>query len=127
MTDPTRAALSQPEPAGLSDEELLELMPQQFRDDLATVSRMAAHGAGSDVGPGLFRVSLNTGALEFARAAIAADRAQRQLVPQEEEPYPAGYPAEIRQRERMRLRTLLTADADRAERGETINPSEHQP
>jgi hypothetical protein len=52
--------------AGLTDEQLLELMPQQFRDDLATVSRLASYG--TPVGPGLYRVSLNTGALAFARA-----------------------------------------------------------
>ena len=61
----------QPVPEGPSDEELLELMPQQFRDDLATVSRLAAHGTSSDVTPGIFRVSLNTGALDYARAALA--------------------------------------------------------
>jgi len=66
------AALAQPEPEGLTDEELLELMPEGFRGDLAIVSRMAAHGAGPDVGPGLFRVSLNTGALDYARAVEAA-------------------------------------------------------
>ena len=81
--DRARAALAQPEPEGPTDEELLKLMPQQFRDDLATVSRMAAHGAGPGVGAGLFRVSLNTGALNFARAAIAADRARRQPGPPE--------------------------------------------
>ena len=71
-----RALLAQPEPEGLTDEKLLELMPQQFRDDLATVSRTAAHGAGPGITPGIFRVSLNTGALDYARAAIAADRAR---------------------------------------------------
>jgi hypothetical protein len=55
--------------AGLTDEQLLELMPQQFRDDLATVSRLASYG--TPVGPGLYRVSLNTGALAFARAVLA--------------------------------------------------------
>ena len=75
--DRARALLAQPEPEGLTDEELLDLMPQQFRDDLATVSRTAAHGAGHGITPGIFRVSLNTGALDYARAAIAADRARR--------------------------------------------------
>ena len=65
-----RAALAQPEPVP-TDEELLELMPQQFRDDLATVSRLAAHGISPDVTPGIFRVSLNTGALDYARAVLA--------------------------------------------------------
>jgi hypothetical protein len=52
-----------------TDEQLLELMPQQFRDDLATVSRLASHG--TPAGPGIYRVSLNTGALAFARAVLA--------------------------------------------------------
>ena len=77
LFDRARTLLAQPEPEGLTDEELLELMPQQFRDDLATVSRLAAHGAGPDITPGIFRVSLNTGALDYARAVIAADRARR--------------------------------------------------
>ena len=54
--------------AAPTDEQLLELMPQQFRNDLATVSRLAAHGA--LVGPGIFRVSLNTGALAYARTVL---------------------------------------------------------
>ena len=54
-----------------SDEELLGLMPQQLRDDLATVARMAAHGAGPDVTPELFEGSLTAGALQFARAVLA--------------------------------------------------------
>ena len=65
------AALAQPKPVAPTDEELLELMPQQFRDDLATVSRLAAHGTSPDVTPGIFRVTLNTGALDYARAALA--------------------------------------------------------
>ena len=69
-----------------TDEELLELMPQGFRDDLALVSRMAAHGAGPEVQPGLFRVSLNTGALGYARAVW--DRARAALA--EPEPEAAG-------------------------------------
>ena len=63
--------VSQPEPVGPTDAELLELMPQQFRDDLATVSLLAAHGASPDVTPGIFRVTLNTGALDYARAILA--------------------------------------------------------
>ena len=66
-----RAALAEPELVGPTDEELLELMPQQFRDDLATVSRLAAHGTSPDVTPGVFRVTLNTGALNYARAVLA--------------------------------------------------------
>jgi hypothetical protein len=65
-----RAALAE-QPVVPTDEELLELMPGQFRDDLATVSRLAAHGTSPDVTPGIFRVSLNTGALDYARAVLA--------------------------------------------------------
>lgn len=63
------AALAAPVPEGPSDGELLELMPQQFQDDLATVSRLASYG--TPVEPGIYRVSLNTGALDYARAALA--------------------------------------------------------
>jgi hypothetical protein len=73
------AELSQPEPevVGPSDKELLELMPRQLREDLATVSRLAVYGAGPGVTPGIFRVTLNTGALDFARAIL-----QRYATPQ---------------------------------------------
>ena len=71
---------------GLTDEQLLELMPQQFRDDLATVSRLASYG--TPVGPGLYRVSLNTGALAFARAVLARwGGAAVQPVPVSERPW----------------------------------------
>ena len=81
VLDRARVLLDQPGPEGVTDEELLDLMPQQFRDDMATVCRMAAHGAGPDVKPGLFRVSLNTGVLDFARAVEAAVLARRQPEP----------------------------------------------
>ena len=64
-----------------TDEELLELMPQQFRDDLATVSRLAAHGTSPDVTPGIFRVSLNTGALDYARAVYDLGRQHANALP----------------------------------------------
>jgi hypothetical protein len=64
-----RAALSAPE-QGPTDEEIMELMPEQLWKDLATVSQLAAHGAGPDVGPGLFRVTLNTGIVEHCRAVL---------------------------------------------------------
>jgi hypothetical protein len=65
-----RAALSAPE-QGPTDEEIMELMPEQLREDLATASRLAAHGAGPDGGPGLFRVTLNAGIVDHCRAALA--------------------------------------------------------
>lgn len=83
MTDPIRA---QPEPAGLSDEKLMELMPQQFRDDLAAAVRAMAEQADIDStrAKGVMRIILNRHVVDFARAAIAADRAQRQPVPPEQ-------------------------------------------
>jgi hypothetical protein len=70
LLDRARTALAQPEPEGVGDVQIMELMPQQLQKDLATVSRLAAHGAGPDVGPGLFRVSLNTGIIEHCRAVL---------------------------------------------------------
>ena len=76
MTETTPTTTPTP-PEGLADEQLLQLMPEQFRADLAIASRLAAQDAGPDIKPGLFRVILNTGALAYARVAIAADRAAR--------------------------------------------------
>jgi hypothetical protein len=69
-----------------ADEELLGLMPQQLRDDLATVARMAAHGAGPDVTPELFEASLTAGALQFVRVALAEPMAEGPAVPEGREP-----------------------------------------
>lgn len=78
-------AVQSREPASVveepSDAELLELMPEQFRTDLATVSLLAARDAGTGVTPGLFRVSLNTGALEYARAVWDRARQGHQPAP----------------------------------------------
>lgn len=54
-----------------SDADLLKLLPEQLQADLATVSRAAAHGAGAGVTPDIYRVSLNTGILEYARIILA--------------------------------------------------------
>ena len=40
------------------------------------------------------------------------------LVPREDAPPPAGYPSWGKWQERQRLRALLTAEAERAERGD---------
>ncbi|NDC36337.1 MAG: hypothetical protein EBZ51_13430 [Synechococcaceae bacterium WB9_2_112] len=80
-----RAALSAPE-QGPTDQQIMELMPQQLWEDLATVSRLAAYGAGPGVGPGLFRVTLNAGIVEHCRAALARwGRPAVEPVPQEGE------------------------------------------
>ncbi len=65
-----RAALSAPE-QGPTDEQIMELLPEQLREDLATVARLlVAHGTGIRVGPGLYRVTLNTGIVDHCRAVL---------------------------------------------------------
>jgi hypothetical protein len=78
------AALAAPE-HGPTDEEIMELMPEQLREDLATVARLlAAHGTGISVGPGLYRVTLNAGIVEHCRAVLTRwGRPAVEPVPQE--------------------------------------------
>lgn len=64
-----RTALAEPKPEGPTDEELLELMPQVMRDDLASVSRLS--GAQIGLAAGVFRTTLNVRVLEYARAVLA--------------------------------------------------------
>jgi hypothetical protein len=73
--DRARAALAtQLEPEELTDEEIMELMPQDVRDDLAAAaSCVVANWAKA---AGACRVVLNAGAVKHCRAAIAADRAR---------------------------------------------------
>jgi hypothetical protein len=60
MTDPT-------------DEEIMELMPQQMRDDLAAAARALAEQAGTDSrrAMGIMRIILNRHAVDHVRAALA--------------------------------------------------------
>lgn len=58
---------TKPEP---TDDELLELMPETMRDEFAAVSSVYSTATGGQVEPGLFRVVLNTAALEYARAVL---------------------------------------------------------
>ena len=76
LIDRARAALAEPEPegpapAGPSDEELLELMPKTMRDEFSYAATVCADATGGQVKPGIFRVCLNTAALEYARAVLA--------------------------------------------------------
>ena len=64
------AALAQPEPQGPSDKELLELMPESMRDEFSYAARVCSDAMGRRVKPGIFRVALNTAALEYARAVL---------------------------------------------------------
>jgi hypothetical protein len=67
-----RALLAQSVEEGPSDEEIMELMPQQMRDDLAAAARALA---GFDRAPakaaGAMRIILNRHAVDHVRAALA--------------------------------------------------------
>ena len=56
-----------------TDEEIMELMPQQMHDDLAAAARALAEQAGTDSrrAMGIMRIILNRHAVDHARAAIA--------------------------------------------------------
>jgi hypothetical protein len=56
-----------------SDEEIIELMPQQMHDDLAAAARALAEVAGTDSrrAMGVMRIILNRHAVDHARAALA--------------------------------------------------------
>ena len=72
LADRARALLAQPEPEEPTDEEIMELMPQQMRDDLANAARALA---GLDRAPakaaGAMRIILNRHAVDHARAVLA--------------------------------------------------------
>ena len=70
MTDTTRD-LIQPEPEYPSDKELLELMPENMRDQFSYAAQVCSDATGGQVEPGIFRVALNTAALEYAQAILA--------------------------------------------------------
>jgi hypothetical protein len=63
------------EPASVTDQptdkELLELMPETMRDEFSYAARTCSDAMGGRVKPGIFRVALNTAALEYAQAVLA--------------------------------------------------------
>ena len=65
-----RALLDQPVAEGPTDEEIMELMPQQMRDDLAAAARAMA-GFNTLKAAGAIRIILNRHAVDHARAALA--------------------------------------------------------
>ena len=67
-----RALLAQPEPEGPTDEQIMELMPQQMRDDLAAAARaLAGFDRANAKAAGAMRIILNRHAADHARAALA--------------------------------------------------------
>ena len=61
-----------PEPVAPTDEEIMELMPQQMRDDLANAARALAGFDRANVkAAGAMRIILNRQAVNHARAVLA--------------------------------------------------------
>jgi hypothetical protein len=54
-----------------TDKKLLELMPETMRDEFSYAAKVCSDATGGQVKPGIFRVALNTAALEYAQAALA--------------------------------------------------------
>ena len=73
LVERARAALAQPEPEWPTDEEIMELMPQQMHEDLAAAARALAEQTGTDSRrvKGLMRIMLNRHAVDLARAVLA--------------------------------------------------------
>ena len=69
--DRARAYLAQPEPEYPSDKELLKLMPETMRDEFSYAAKVCSDATGGQVKPRIFRVALNTAALEYAQAILA--------------------------------------------------------
>jgi hypothetical protein len=77
------------EPASVTDQptdkELLELMPETMRDEFSYAARTCSDVMGGRVKPSIFRVALNTAALEYAHAVLARwGRPAIEPVPQQE-------------------------------------------
>ena len=72
LADRARALLDQPVAEGPTDEEIMELMPQQMRDDLAAAARALAGFDRANVkAAGAMRIILNRHAVDHARAVLA--------------------------------------------------------
>jgi len=68
------------EPAPPTDEEIMELMPQQMRDDLANAARALAGLDRANVkAAGAMRIILNRHAVDHARAVLARWGADQEL------------------------------------------------
>ena len=71
FADEARAYLAQPEPEYPSDKELLKLMPETMQDEFSYAAKVCSDATGGRVKPRIFRVALNTAALEYAQAVLA--------------------------------------------------------
>lgn len=73
LLERVRAALAEPEPDGPTDEEIMELMPQQMREDLAAAARAITDQANTydTRAKGMMRIILNCHCVNHARAVLA--------------------------------------------------------
>lgn len=65
-----RAALARPAPQWPTDEQIMELMPRQMRDDLATAARALSDFSGPKAST-VCRIILNRHAVDHARAVLS--------------------------------------------------------
>lgn len=71
LADRVRNALGEAGPETPTDEEIMELMPQQMRDDLAAAARaMAGFDPDNIKAASVFRIILNRHAVDHARAVL---------------------------------------------------------
>ncbi len=71
LADRARAALAEPEPEGPTDEEIMELTPQQMRDDLAAAARALAGFDPDNIRvASVFRIILNRHCVDHANAVL---------------------------------------------------------
>lgn len=54
-----------------TDKELLALMPETLHDEFSYAATVCSDSTGGQVKPGIFRVALNTAALEYAQTVLA--------------------------------------------------------
>jgi hypothetical protein len=71
LMDRARALLAQPVAEAPTGKEIMELMPQQMRDDLAAAARALAGPGRFRPAAGAIRIILNRHAVGHARAALA--------------------------------------------------------
>jgi len=114
LADHARAALAEAdgpavpdgrEPASVTDQptdkELLALMPETMKDEFSYAARVCSDATGGKVKPGIFRVALNTAALEYARAVLGAADAK-----------PTPNPSQIRSSLVERVRRAIVEHGD---------------
>lgn len=71
LADRARNALDEVKPETPTDEEIMELMPQQMRDDLAAAARaMSGFDPDNIKAASVFRIILNRHSVDHARAVL---------------------------------------------------------